>query len=845
MRYILLFIISFLVLVAFSSSEVFNQAQEKADADVIYPKERIWTTPSYGEEPAFNSPSFQWPSSKNAKYSVRISSSDDFNRDLIEKEEIPYAIFNPHKKLGAGIWYWQYKVNDEKWNKTDSFLIKPSTRIFETPEVKVLLAGVPLSHPRVLVNKADFNAFRIRAKEYKESSLIIREANNYLDKLPPKEESALPSFRGKDEFENEKIASLASKWAGWKVYNAINSLSQAYLLTGDTKYFNTAEKWMLEVSTWDPNGPSHTNNFGDAGIMAGLAIGADTFWDLLSATEREGIIKQSSIRASQFYKLWIGQVESRSSSMHVWQHILHHLLQTSLAFKGEIPEADLWLEYIYEIWIAQAPKMGEEDGAWFNGTSYFGMNTLTLIDVSSIFKELSGVDFMRSEWFNNNPGWLIYAFPANSVSDGFCNDGERYPFPPINYAGYSDAMARLLNNPYAAWYAQAVTRSSGNEIADEDEFRWFRIKRGYKMTLPEPVKESDILQAARFPDIGVAYMHTSLENAKTDLMLSVRSSPFGPMAHAHADQNTFNIAYGGKRLFYNTGYRPAMGDPHFLGWYKHTRGHNGVLIDGEGQPFSDVAYGYLPRFLHGKQISYAVGDASNAYSGTDEGVKTDHGIKLFRRHYIMLRPSTIVIYDELEADHAAEWSWLLHNDNGLKIDPDKKIIIAGSEVAKAQVSLYSSSEIEFMVTDQFSVPVDNWTNKIDEEGDTIVFKNQWHFSGVSKQKTEKMRFLAIIQVKPDGSFELVTSNKNDGVFTVGNWNINAEMNSSKPANLQIWNNYNSASLVSDGILNNKGKTYIGKEISSSKLLEIIDGKEVFKEAVDEIPASIQKAMKRN
>ena len=75
-------------------------------------------------------------------------------------------------------------------------------------------------------------------------------------------------------------------------------------------------------------------------------------------------------------------------------------------------------------------------------------------------------------------------------------------------------------------------------------------------------------------------MHTNVQDTKSDLFFSLRSSPFGPLAHTHADHNTFNIAYGGKRLFYNTGYRPAMGDTHFLGWYKHTQAHNGVLIDG-------------------------------------------------------------------------------------------------------------------------------------------------------------------------------------------------------------------------------------------------------------------------
>jgi len=284
-------------------------------------------------------------------------------------------------------------------------------------------------------------------------------------------------LKEKSEFGNNKIALLASKTSGWNIYNVLNSLSQAYILTGDEKYFVTAKNWMLEISKWDPNGPSH---------------------------------------ASQFYKLWISQVESHSSSMHVWQHINHRVFQTSLAFIGKVPEADLWLEYIYELWIAQAPKMGENDGSWFNGTGYFRMNTLTIYDVTANFKEMSGVDFMWTDWYKNNSRWLIYAIPPNSVADGFCNDGNKHPVPTINYAGYSDTTACMFNNPYASWYA------------------------------------------------------------------------------------------------------------------------------------NDGAYGWILRFLHGKQISYAVGAATNAYSGNDEGKYIDLGMKLFRRHYIMLRPSIIVIYDELD-----------------------------------------------------------------------------------------------------------------------------------------------------------------------------------------------------
>jgi hypothetical protein len=235
-----------------------------------------------------------------------------------------------------------------------------------------------------------------------------------------------------------------------------------------------------------------------------------------------------------------------------------------------------------------------------------------------------------------------------------------------------------------------------------------------------------------------------------------------------------------------------------------------------------------------------VGDASNAYSGKDEGQNIDFGMKVFRRHYLLLRPSTVVIYDVLEADHPAAWSWLLHNDSMMTIDPLKKTIMAGNEFVEAQVSLFSSSPIDFKLTDQFSVPVDNWTNKVNEDGDTVNFKNQWHFKGESTEKKEKMRYLAIIQVKPDGSFKPLNINKVNGVFTIGHWNITAEMDAAKPALIKVWNEDQSAGLVSAGSIVHQGKTFAGTDPGSSKLLEIINGKPMLQEAKDEIPASIKR-----
>ena len=102
---------------------------------------------------------------------------------------------------------------------------------------------------------------------------------------------------------------------------------------------------------------------------------------------------------------------------------------------------------------------------------------------------------------------------------------------------------------------------------------------------------------------------------------------------------------------------------------------NGVLVDGKGQPRSDKSYGWIPRFLDSSQISYSVGDASRAYPGT--------GLDYFRRHLILLRPSVVVVYDVLKADHPAQWQWLLHSDHEIQIE--KNMITASNDNGKSTV----------------------------------------------------------------------------------------------------------------------------------------------------------------
>ena len=228
-------------------------------------------------------------------------------------------------------------------------------------------------------------------------------------------------------------------------------------------------------------------------------------------------------------------------------------------------------------------------------------------------------------------------------------------------------------------------------------------------------------------------MNTDVMNADTNLFVSFRSSPFGVGSHGLAEQNSFNLSYKGKPVFYPTGYRITTADKHHLLSQKHSRARNTITVDGKTQAFSHCGYGWIARYLDGKDITYVLGDASKAYVPFDQsagdwinaltnaGVYTsEHGfiltpednpqVKLFRRHLILLRPNILVVYDELEADKDVTWTFQLNGleRSHMKLFPDECLLTADTDNCDAQVKVLGSAPLVASLADTSYVKPFDW-----------------------------------------------------------------------------------------------------------------------------------------
>ncbi|MHC4541254.1 MAG: DUF4962 domain-containing protein, partial [Planctomycetota bacterium] len=648
---------------------------------------------------------------------------------------------------------------------------------------------------------------------------------------PPAENSGRPRQKGKNAFEQRNYAKWAGKALGNQLSASTGDLAKAYIITGEKKYGQQAIRYATHVAKFDPEGVTgrKTSDFADGACLRAMALAYDSCFDLLTPQEKTELQKAIAVRAGQMFARWRNNLETRVFSAHIWQHILHEFAEAAFATLGEIDQAELWACYVYELWLARVPLLGGADGGWANGNSYFGTNFVTLISIPTFFEQLTGVDFFAHPWYRNAIYYMIYTWPPGSAPDGFGDGCEQRWLAPLYRLAFADVLGRKFEDPYAGWYVRESLKPLRSALREDRSQRWHRLRAGDDSETPTR-SSFDLLQARLFGDIGVVAMHTNLADTSNNLMLAFRSSPFGSFNHAHADQNAFNILLGGKRLFAGSGYYIGYGDDHFKGWYKHSRGHNTVLIDDKGQRMDTTdGYGAVVRYLHGDRITYCLGDASNAYG--------DAGLTLFRRHVAFLRPSVVVIYDELEADHPARWSWLLHSPDKITCEPGSNRLVVAAPSARSQIDFFAPLPLSFDVHDRFDPPAVNWRDKI-SGGKVIRYPNQWHACVSPTSKVGTMRYLAVIQVAGLDDVSLLDSPEVRGRDTirVGSWSIAATLDPAKPAALEIQSLDGKAALaVNKPSVTLASARYQAARLDSSILVEIRPDGDIVQESTDVSP----------
>ena len=650
--------------------------------------------PADGRTVLQSPPDFSWTPQQGAvSYEWQLSQDEAFPEGAIETVSCPYNVYSHRSMLEPGAWHWRVRFTMDdgeasRWSPTHGFTVPAETIPFPVPPAEELLASVPESHPRVLATQETLDAFRARrdgpAAEWWEG--FERACETHLAAeidLEPGPEFDQRSREGPltDEAvaNMQKLRSAASRATG-----RLHSLAFAYLVTGDAKYAEAAIARMVEMASWDPDGVTsyrnHDQVFRD--ITWKMAVAYDWCHGAMSEEQRGTVLQAVETRAAVLYR----DFTEDARPLHAWPYDSHGwtaigflgIVATALAHDSE--QADEWFQYVAAVYPPLLPPWGDEEGGWSQGTAYWKWSTTFAFWYFDALKSATGLDLYQKAWSRNNGWYKLYTHPPFNDRHHF-GDGNHGP------PGDSDRLnlarwAAVHQNPYFQWYADAL---GGNRDGSYHGYYWYDDEL-------EARPPADLPQARHFPDIGWVAMHSALHDPD-DVMLVMKSSPYGSFNHSHADQNHFVLYAYGEPLLIDSGYYDWYGSPHDTQWTRQTKAHNCVLVNGEGQPiFNKDATGEIVAFESSPEWDYACGDAMAAYMGK---------LERFRRHVVFLRPDIFVIVDDISAPEPAKFTWCLHAEEEMLLDEAGGTVDLSRGKAKLRARFLQPSGLTMRQDDDF------------------------------------------------------------------------------------------------------------------------------------------------
>jgi len=730
--------------------------------------------PEDGAEVRLTPPSLLWIHQKQAHtYTVQWAQKPDFS-DAVTVANIPWNTYTHHTPWAPGKYYWRYRFQTKEgelsdWSVVRSVVVRPDAVAFPMPTRAEQRRRLPAGHPRLFVRPEELPRFRALAQG--ELAPVLKELQRQADRIIQAGPTPEPTKRG--SVRDRKDAQAVQNW--WpnrmqteRACMEAETLAFVYLLTGDKKYGEAARRWILHLASWDPKGPTNFSLNCEAAkpMLFRPARAYDWAWPMFSPSEREKI--QAVIRR-RIHDAWLsGEVRQgvghltapyNSHGNRTW----HKIGEAGIAFLGEIPEAEDWLDYAVNKFFACYPVWNDEDGGWHEGLSYWAGYMSKAVWWLQAMEVGLGIDWRKKPFFAQACDYALYVAPPGSPNSGFGDlsyhpPGARWG-PMVEFFCRAWAAQPGSHAPYWQWWRQQWKMHQAEGIA--------AILYAARLPpAPAPKPPTHLPPSKVFRGIGVASLHTNLLDSRQDVHLLFKSSPFGTQSHGHNPHNTFQLNAYGQALLTTCVYRDLHGSPFHYQWAHSTVAHNGVLVDGQGQIKHTAApLGRIAHWQLTPQWDHVVGEAADAYEGR---------LLRFRRHVVLVKPGAksaqtgnpaaqtaadasktakadgsksavspsaqpgpgwtplVVLYDDLEAKQPATFQFMLHGLRPFTIDEQKARLRLQLDQAGVEVQYLSPVGLGFRQWDGYQPPP------------TQQFPNQWHVEASTREKQQTLGMLTVL-----------------------------------------------------------------------------------------------------
>jgi hypothetical protein len=649
----------------------------------------------------------------------------------------PDPLHIPNTVFPEGTYTWHVEaVTDNTVEATsDPLSFSISANAVEQPwtDPATLLSHVSKEHPRIFFPASQLDDVRATLNTTRAEAFqaLKREADAGLTVEPIEE----PDYDQIQDQSERRLAYHACFQATRKVHDqAMRSMALMYLLTGEEKYGNHAKKLILDAAEWDVEGISSIiAPYGDEVGLGLLRAGAEVYdwlYDLFTDDERTKVATMVGARADQMIRqLEKSDYTYKPEGSHNGR-LPGFLLEHAIAL-AEDPRAVDWAEYALKIIGTNFPHWAGSDGGWAQGVPYGQSYNLRDANPFHAWQEATGHNIWLKPFYQGLPWFFYYA--TSPI-------GEIMPFGDTEQAAIRPPVLRTLMHFHGLRLKNVHLRKQADKVVDTDEHR-SEVHPYPGILLPDDLDTNQPTEPLDndkvFRGIGWAALHSDISKPKDDFMVMFRSSPYGGVSHGHASQNDIAIMKGGRALICAGGERfPQHGTPFHNEYAQQSISHNCILVNGQGAINRDGNKGgEIVDFFTQEQFGYVCGEAENAYG--DLMTKS-------RRHLLLIRPSILVIVDDLATPEPANFQWLLHAFE--KFDINDSTVVSKRKGATLTGNVYASTNLSISQTDAWPVAPDKGFPTLTKP----LPPKRWHLTAETNEQTNQCRIATLFTVQGPG-----------------------------------------------------------------------------------------------
>lgn len=685
-------------------------------------------------------PAFVWRPAKDADhYVLQIARDDAFTQDVLAYGDVPWSSFAPEKTLEPGIWFWRFAAADpdgapSPWSTVRKFTVATDAKAFPKPPIAELKGRIPTSHPKLFLRPEEIPAFREAiAGRLKKPWDALRERADKLLASPP-DTSEPPKYPEGTEFKGEAWKKIwwGNRQRAIAVADGAATLAFVYQMTGDIRYGDAAKDLLMAFANWDPRGATGYEYNDEAGMPSLYFPSRAYSWahDRFSDAERAKLVAVMAIRGADCFN----HLNRRN---HLWQPFASHsnrawhfLGEVAIAFQGEIPEAETWLDYAMTVFYTCYPVWGGEDGGWHEGLAYWSSYMSRFMYWVFASQAAFQIDPFEKPFFATTGYYAMYTMPPGTKTGAWGDLAQGSSSTKI--ADLMKTFAAGARNPHWEWYAEV----NGADVPGG----YMGIIQAYRGGAIPATPPASLPSSQVFPGAGLSVLNTDLMDGENNIQIHFKSSPFGRQSHGYNANNAFLLNLGGERVFRKTGQRDVYGSPHHKEWMWETKSDNAILVNGQGQaPHSAAATGKITHFQTSKTLDVVVGEAGNSYPN----------LKRWTRRIFFLKPFAAVIHDVLEAAEPSDYQWLLHATGTFTIDESGAFW--EGDPGSVDVQFVYPPKLAISQTKEYSTPPHEWAKfKLDEV----------HLTAATTEKKARQEFLTLMTFD-DASVEFKQERKGD------------------------------------------------------------------------------------